>query len=102
MATAREVTEGRQVQGVEERISYVIPTTPWGSSPTGVVVKGYDTTDMSDASSTIFFGSASVSGDNITTPAVVSLTEGRTYRIEVKFVSGGDTFEFYFMIKCER
>ena len=103
MSVIREVKEGRQEQGVEERIAYTIATTPWGSSPTNVVIKAYDTVDLDvDVSATILDGSPVISGDGIQTPTVQALTLGHMYRVEVKFTSGGNIFEFFFMVKCER
>jgi len=103
MSVIREVQEGRQEQGMEERVAYTIATTPWGPVPTGVVVKAYDTINLGvDVSATVLDGTPVVSGDNIQTPTVQALTLGHTYRIEVKFTSGGNVFEFFFMMKCER
>lgn len=100
---SRVVREGLQVQGVDEKIAYIITTTPWGSSPTSVSVKGYDVAAgaYTDVTTTILSGSASVIGDNITTPIVQSLAT-HLYRIEVKFVCSGNTFEAIILIQGER
>ena len=47
-------------------------------------------------------GSASVSGDVITTPLISGLVNGTQYRVEVKWVVGGNTFETYFWLYGER
>lgn len=90
-------------QGTDESIVYSITTTSWGSSPTNVIVKGYDvsTGGRDDVSTNILSGSASVSGDVITLPVIQSLLANKTYRIEIKFTSGGNTFEPYLLIQSE-
>ena len=99
----REVKEGPQPQGTDEKIPYTITTTPWGSSPTLVGVVAYDVTDGSrlDVSSQVLSGAGSALGDVVTTPIVQSLVVNHIYRIEVKFTAGGVTFEPYFIIKAE-
>ena len=94
---------GKYTQGDDETIIYSITTTSWGSSPSNVVVKAYDVTGgtRTDVSETVLSGTASVDGDVITLPAVTGLTAGKGYRIEVKFDSGGNTFEPYIEIEAE-
>lgn len=104
MAVIREVKEGIQRQGVDEKIAYKITTTPWAASPTSVVVKAYDITVdgvRTDATSTVLSGSASVNGDVITLPLLQALTYGKTYRVEVQFTVAGNLFETYFIVKAE-
>ena len=96
MATKRDVEQGVLQQGVDESIPYTLTTTPWGSSPTSVSVKAYARTGVavwSDVTSTVLAGTATVSGDIITLPALSALTEGVEYRIEVKFTSASTIFE---------
>ena len=103
--TQRETQETDIKQGEDESLVYTITTTPWGSSPTGIAVKGYEIAQngqRTDVTSTIMpTGSASAAGDVITLPAITALTAGKNYRIEVKFTSGSNTFEPYFMIEAE-
>jgi hypothetical protein len=103
MTISREVTEGTQLQGTRESIAYKITTTPWGSDPSGVTVKAFDVTkgDRTDVSSTKLVGSPSVDEDVITLPALSGLTVGNLYRLEVNFVSGGNTWEAYFYVLGE-
>jgi hypothetical protein len=102
MAVSREVTQGPQVQGVDEQIVYTITTTNWASSPStpSLVVK-----DMSDGardvSATVVSGSTTASGDVITCGTIKSLIEGHEYRAEVKFTVGSNIYETYFIIKAE-
>ena len=94
---------GKYYQGNDEAIIYSVTTTSWGSNPTSVVVKAYDVTGgiRTDVTDTVLSGSASTVGDVITLPAVTGLTAGKGYRIEVKFTSGGNTFEPYIEIIAE-
>jgi hypothetical protein len=89
----REVVEGTQYQGVDEEIAYTITTTPWGSSPTSMaaVVKDASGTDVSSV--VMPTGVPTANGDVVTLPTIKSLTDGQSYRAELKFTSGGNIFE---------
>lgn len=103
MAVSREAKEGEQEQGVEESIAYSVTTTPWGSSPSSVVVKAYNITSgaRTDVTSTVMpAGSASVVGDVITLPNLTALTADYVYRVEVKFTSGSNIYETYFIVNA--
>jgi len=103
MTVSREVKESKLLQGADEKIAYQLTTTPWGSTPTSVSVKCYDVTTgaRTDVSSTNLSGSATVAGDVITCPTLQSLTAGSWYRLEIQFVSGGNTWEAYAIIHAE-
>jgi hypothetical protein len=94
---------GKYTQGNDETIIYSVTTTSWGSTPTNVSVKAYDVTGgtRTDVTSTVLSGNATVVGDVITLPAVTGLTAGKGYRVEVKFTSGGNTFEPYIEVQAE-
>ena len=100
----REVVEGMLDQGADEIIAYQLTTTPWGSSPSSVSVALWDITaaTWTDVSTTKLSGSPSATGDVITTPLVTGLTAGSTYRLEIKFVTGGNTLEAYAVIQAEK
>jgi len=102
----REINESPIQQGADERIAYLLTTTPWGSSPSAPEVKLYSvnitTGAYTDVSTTNLTGTASATGDVITTPLVIGLSEGTRYRIEIKFVSGGNTFEAFGWIEGTR
>lgn len=101
MSDIREVKEGPQPQGEDEKLTYDITSTPWGSSPsdTSMVVKDGDGTDVT---ATVTSGSMGGSGDVIVLMPIDSLTAGIRYRVEVKFTCGGGApFEPYFFIDCE-
>jgi len=110
MTQPREIKEGRQEQGEGETIVYTLTTTKWGSDPTSPVPKVYtllpNRTDQAidaDVTSTVMpSGSATVSGDIITWPAMTSLTMGRTYRFEMQFTISGNVFEAFAIIDCNR
>lgn len=100
--SVREIIESPWEQGSEEVRAYTLTTTPWGGSPSTPVVKLYTLADLTDVSATNLSGSASIAGDVITTPAVVSLTAGVRYRLEIKFVTGGRTEEAWGIIAGTR
>lgn len=103
-AIDREIKEGKQLQGSDESIVYTLTTTPWGSSPGTITAAIYevDGDTYTDKTSTNMTGSPSAVGDVITLPAVHSLTAGKLYRVEVKFICSGNTFEAYAYILGER
>src|SRR4030042_941921 len=96
-----EVVEGVQEQTSTEEIIYSITTTNWVSTPASVAAVAYREGDETVVTSTVFpTNSPTVAGDVITLSPLKSLTRGYTYRIEVKFTSGGNIFECYFRVKC--
>ncbi len=97
---SRQVLEGKQVQGEDEKIIYSLTTTPWGANPTNVsvVVK---TRQGAIVTPTVMSGSPTVAGDTISLPLLQALTAGQLYRIEIKFTSQGNTFEPYFYVQAE-
>ena len=103
MTVSREVREGQLLQGADEKIPWQLTTTPWGSTPTSIVVKAFDITDggRDEVTSTVLSGTASAAGDVITCPVLQSLTAGNWYRLEIQFVAGGVTWEAYAIIQAE-
>jgi hypothetical protein len=104
MTINRQVKEGTLKQGVDEQVYYKLTTTDWGSTPTSVVVTLFERASgvWTERTSTMLSGSASVTGDVITSPKVAGLTEGLVYRLEFKFTVSGNIFEPYALIECER
>lgn len=107
MATiSRQVKQGRQPQGIEEKIAYTITTTPWGGTPVVAAFKAYDITgprQYDDVTATVFpSGTTSVSGDVITLPLLQALTIDHVYRVECRWTFGGNTLETFFEIVAER
>jgi hypothetical protein len=101
MSTKIEVAEGVQEQTSSEEIIYSITSTNWGSSPTDVSVVAYQEGAETLVTTTVFpTNNPTVNGDIITLSPLKALTKVYTYRIEVKFTSGGNIFECYFRVKC--
>jgi len=101
----RQVEQVGLTQGRDEQIIYTLTTTPWGSSPSAVIVTLYDVIDddnWTDLSSTLLSGSATVNGDVITLPKVLSMVSDHDYRLEVQFTSGGSVFEAFALIKGQK
>jgi len=97
------VKESPVEQGRDEQISYTLTTTPWGSTPTSVLVTAYDAMEsFKDVSSTVLSGSPGVIGDVITLPVLKSLTMGHNYRVEIKFTTGGNIEETHVEVRCVR
>ena len=99
---SREVTEGAQVQGVDEVIAYSIDTANWGGGPTSVSAVVKKLSDGTDVTTTVMNpNSPSVATDTITLSPLDTLTEGEVYRVEVQFDVGTDTFECFFYVHAE-
>lgn len=96
----REFVESPAAQGADESIVYALDTSRWGNDPTSPVVKVYDEAGT-DVSASKLTGSASISDNTIILPALHSLAAGTEYRVEVKFVIGGNTVECYGFIRGE-
>ena len=99
--TKREVNESPLTQGTDESISYVIDFTRWGT-PSSPTVTLYDETGAEDVSSTKLTGSASVSENEVTTPAVHSLERGHMYRLSCAVTIDGNTMSAFCRLKAER
>ena len=98
---SREVTQGTQNQGADEKITYTITTTNWASSPASVSMVVKDANSV-DVTSSVTSGSNSVSGNIITLKPINGLAAGERYKVEVQFTAGsGAPFECYFYIDCE-
>jgi hypothetical protein len=89
----REIIESPWEQGADESRSYTLDTGPWGGSPSSPVVKLYVAATGEDVTAGKLSGSATVSGDDVVTPAVSGLAAGGIYRLEIRFVTGGRTEE---------
>jgi hypothetical protein len=92
----RQVKERDIVQGEDESIAYTIDTTPWGGTPESPTVQIKNQT-----ASTAIGGTASVTGNVITLGAIANLVAGSLYRVEVKWMSGANTFETWFEVQAE-
>ena len=90
----RKFKNGPFKQGEDERIAYSIDTTPWGGYTSGVANVLKDQYGV-NVSSTNLSGDPSESGGTITTSLVIGLVSGVKYRLEVKWVYSGNTFEAY-------
>lgn len=96
----REVVQSPMEQGANEIITYTLTTTPWGTSPTtDITVTVLDvtagTTDGDVTSTVMPTNTPSPSGDVITLSPLKLLTDGHKYRVQVKFICSGNTFDAY-------
>lgn len=99
-SNSREVLEGVQYQGADESIAYTLDVTAVGSSPSSVSVVVKDVTNSATVTATVMpTGSASVSSNVITLPALKLLTAGVLYRVEVKYTISGNILESYFYVQ---
>lgn len=104
MPSVRTVKEGVQEQGSAEKISWILQTKPAGGTPTSPSVKVFDLVGETriDVTGTVIpAGTPSIAGDSIVLPLIQSLTPGHTYRVEVSFVSFGNTEVPYFLIQAD-
>ena len=91
-------------QGVDEAVNnYTFDASRWGFTELTAIVSVTATNSAgSDVSATIISGSGSiVDGTTIILPTIHSLTAGERYRIEIKFTSGGGTYEAFGYLYAE-
>lgn len=100
-STKREVIEGLQSQGVDEKVVYMMTVDPAPSSVIAVTV--WDEHVDEDVTEDVMpTGTAQISGSVVTLPRLLGLTEGRTYRVEVLYSDGTNELEPYFRVLCEQ
>jgi len=92
MPDQREIKESPIFQGEDESIAYALTTTPWGSSPSSPTLTVKNAASV-DITSTVAPGTATVSGDIITCPAISGLKKSNRYRLEIKFTISGNVLE---------
>jgi len=99
----REVTEGVQVQGVNEEVAYQLTTTPWGTAPTSPSAQVFaGLAHVTEVTSLVMpTGSPSVTGDVITLPVLKDLSRGELYRVRVTFTSGGSVRSAWFDVLAQ-
>ena len=104
----RKIIESPLTQGKDEKISYQLTTTPWGGTPSVPVVTIYDVTGGIYTALTVLqmgvvmpVNIPTILGDVITLSPLIALTAGTEYRVEIQFISGGDTWEPYFEVHGE-
>ena len=98
----REVVEGIQYQGADEIITYTLDVAAIGATPSSPVVVVKDVFGETTVTATVMpTGSPSVAGSVITLPPLKLLTAGREYRVEVKYVIGGNTLENYIPVQAQ-
>ena len=102
MSDVLEVKEGIQQQTSGEAIVYKVDVTAWEASPTSPTVKVIDEEDGADVTTTVMPAGnpGAPVGAIITLQKLQSLTVSRTYRVQVKFLGSGNTFEPYFRVQC--
>lgn len=104
---SREIKEGRQYIGVNERPIFRLLTTKWGGTPSSPSVKVFDYDNdagtFTDVTSTVLpSGSPSVSGDYVSLPVFVPDSIGKVYFVTVKFTTGGSVLEAFAWVLVER
>lgn len=82
-------------QGEDEIVAYTVDTSVWpGTGDPGTITVVIKDRDGTDQTATNLSGSASNSGDVITTPVVTGLkTGGSPYQLEVQWVKQSNTLE---------
>jgi len=90
-------------QGVNEKFFYELTTTNWGAAPVSVSVKTVDVTaNHTDVSQDVQNGDPTVEGDTITLPEISDLKAGHVYRVAVRFSTGGNVLEPFFVVYATR
>jgi hypothetical protein len=87
-------------QRSDDRVAYDLTIPTSYPTPSGPVCVLWDitTSTPTDVTATKLSGSAAIAGQVLTSPLVIALVAGHRYRLELQFVSGGNTFEPYLII----
>jgi len=80
-------------QGINERIAYIFDWEQIGEPTSPLVTLMIDQTWVSASAN--FSGSVIVSGCQVMTPLVCTLSSGSTYRLSCRSIIGGNTYEVY-------
>ena len=103
--STREIKEGTQYQGTTEEVTYSLTyPSSWGT-PTAPAVTAYTVNEttgaLTDVTSTVLSGSASVLGQVVTLPEMKSLTADVLYRVVVTVTSGTNLFTAWAHVRAE-
>lgn len=101
MANTTQITGFPDYRRPDDRVAYDLDIPASYPAPSSPLCKLYDITvkgTETDVTATKLSGSAAITGQVMTSPLVIALVAGRTYRLEFQFVSGGNTFEPYGII----
>ena len=100
-----KIKEGMQYQGTTEEVTYTLTyPSSWGTptSPSVVAYSVNETTGaLTDVTSTVLSGSASVLGQVVTLPEMKSLTADVLYRVVVTVTSGTNLFTAWAHVRAE-
>lgn len=103
MTYTREMPGSPFPIGIDEEITFEIDFNKWGGSPSSPSVKLYDLhNEENDVSSTMLSGSASASGDVVTTPTIKLLEKGVSYLLLVQATISGDKRSCFGILEAER
>ena len=100
MTSPRQAVPGQFYQGEDEELAYNVNVGNWTAAPTGActIVK----LDGADATSSVTSNTTSISGCIVTTPCLVNLVDGNSYRVEVKVRDDTDQiWEAFFFVTGE-
>ena len=101
----REIVQGLQVVGIDERPIFTLDVSNWGTVPSSISLDCYKwVTDIWVDVEALCFpaGSPAATGNVITLPVFVPQAIGDNYRIEVKFTVSGSILEAYALVDVER
>jgi hypothetical protein len=95
----RQLQLGREEQRPDEHVAYQLTIDSSYASPSTPVSTLWDVTESTAVEvAAKLSGSAAINGQVFTSPLVIDLVAGQTYRLEFKFTSGGSVFEPYLII----
>ena len=101
MPYIRQIKEGLQPQGEDEKIAWVFDVSGWTPCPSAPSALMKDVSTGASVAN-VLNGAATASGSTITSPTVQNLVAGSHYRLEIKFLDpGGNTLEGYMLIDGE-
>jgi hypothetical protein len=103
MTYIREMPGSPYPIGIDEEVQFSINFANWGGDPSSPSTKLYDIHDeFTDVSSTMLSGSASESGDIVTTPTIKLLEENVSYMMITQVTISGQKMSCYGILEAER
>ena len=104
MPDTRSITDDdKRLHGPGEALTWSLDVSNVGGSGalSSLDMTVTDETDESDVTAAVTTGAMTSTGQVITLMQIHSLTEGRTYRVDVAFDKDGDTPNVRFWLVCE-
>jgi hypothetical protein len=103
--STREITQGRQELGINEKVLFVFNTAKWGGDPSSVTIacNKYADSAYEDVTDEVFpTNTPTVDGDAINFSQIQPQAIDDIYRITVAFTTGAQELEMFMWVDITR